>query len=417
MERATVACGLRDSPSDFVRDVCEMALGGLRLERQEIHTRDLDWRSWLEFPIAVWLFSRPAIFIWAIIATQILPVRELTIVGEVPEPPAAGLNLLIAPWARWDTLWYLRIATRGYAVGDLTGGFFPLYPLAIRALTWILPNALFNALLISNLAALGAFIVFYRLARSLFDEATARRGLIYWVAFPTSFYFFAGYAEALFVFAAILSIAAARKDQWTLAGAAAGLTALARPFGFSILAPLGIEWLKTSGRIVDRLKLALPIALVPICIGAYMLYLQWTFGDAFFFLHAWEDVAVTPWQLASHTLAAIMAGTAIGNNLIDFSLTLLVLGLVVRGWRRMPGSFTLYALILIFIQMLAYAPTQGFADMPMNGMGRRVAVVFPAFLSLAQVWHGRFRESVWLGVSSCLQLVFISIFVCGYWLD
>ncbi len=374
-------------------------------------------RAQVLFPIAVWGISRFVIFIWAIVATRILPVRQLTIVGGVPAPPATGLNLLIEPWARWDTLWYLRIATSGYAVGDLTGGFFPLYPLAIRALTWILPNALFNALVISNLAALGAFIVFYRVAQTLYDETTAQRALIYWAAFPTSFYFFAGYAEALFVFTAILSIAAAQKNWWTLAGAAGGLTALARPFGVAILVPLGIEWLGKSGRIFDRLRRAIPLALIPICIGVYLLYLQWTFGDAFFFLHAWEDVAITPWQMASDSLTAIFKGAAIGNNLIDFSLTFLVFGLVMLGWRRVPVSFTLFALIMIFMQMLAYAPTQGFADTPMNGMGRRVAVVFPAFLTLAQVWRGKFKEPLWLGVSAGLQLIFISIFVCGYWLD
>ncbi len=146
-------------------------------------------RAQVLFPIAVWGISRFVIFIWAIVATRILPVRQLTIVGDVPALPATGLNLLIEPWARWDTLWYLRIATRGYAVGDLTGGFFPLYPLAIRALTWILPNALFNALVISNLAALGAFIVFYRVAQTLYDEPTAQRALIYWAAFqPASIF-------------------------------------------------------------------------------------------------------------------------------------------------------------------------------------------------------------------------------------
>ncbi len=63
----------------------------------------------------------------------------------------------------------------------------------------------------------------------------------------------------------------------------------------------------------------------------YLLYLQWTFGDAFFFLHAWEDVAITRWQMASDSLTAIFKGAAIGNNLIDFLLTFSVFGLVVLG--------------------------------------------------------------------------------------
>jgi Gpi18-like mannosyltransferase len=377
----------------------------------------LNWRRALSFPVVVWLVSRAVILVWAFAVTQFLPVRDLHLVGDPPRAPGNGAEALIEPWARWDTMWYLRIATHGYATNDLTAGFFPLYPLLIRALTFFIPNALLSALVVSNLAALGAFFVFYRLARDLFDEITARRALVYWATFPTAFYFFAGYAEALLVLFALLSIRAARTNRWWRAGWSGALATLARPPGFTILVPLAVEWLQARGNSFERLRRALPLALVPLGLGMYMLYLQLTFGDAWLWLHAWNNVTVMPWELVAKTLAAIFSGIALPNNLVDFSLTVLILGLALIGWRRVPLSLTLYALALILVQMLAYPPTQGFADIPMTGLARRVAVVFPAFFVLGQVWRGKFKEPLWVASSIALQLIFISIFVRWLWLD
>ncbi len=376
-----------------------------------------DWRSSDNlFPFAVWGISRILILLWALAVTLFLPVRQLHLVGDPPRAPATDLNLLIEPWARWDTLWYMRIATTGYSAGDLTVGFFPLYPLLIRTLTYIIPNALLNALLISNLATLAALIIFYRVARE-FGEITARRAVIYWIVFPTSFYLFAGYAEALFVLAALIGIEAARKNQWTRAGIGSALAALTRPPGFLILVPLAVEWFQARGSLVERARRAIPLVLVPLVIGLYMLYLYLTFGDPFFWLHAWNNVTVPPWDLPIKTLQAISAGVALGNNLVDFSFTFFILGLTVIGVRSMPWSFTTYALMLILVQMMAYPPTLGFAEIPMEAMARRVIVVFPAFLVLAQVWRGRFKEPVWVALSIFLQLIFMSIFVRWLWLD
>jgi len=148
-----------------------------------------------------------------------------------------------------------------------------------------------------------------------------------------------------------------------------------------------------------------------------MIYSQVQFGDALFWLHAWNNVVIAPWELAGKTLRAIFEGNALGNNLIDFCFTVFILGLTLWGIRRVPASLTTYSLALILVQMLAYPPALGFAYIPMAAMARRVTIVFPAFLTLAQIWQGRFKEPAWMSFSIALQLIFISIFVRGLWLD
>src|SRR4051812_21692195 len=39
---------------------------------------------------------------------------------------------VLAPLARWDSVWYLTIADSGYAGSTPRAAFFPLYPLLIR---------------------------------------------------------------------------------------------------------------------------------------------------------------------------------------------------------------------------------------------------------------------------------------------
>src|SRR5215212_3774797 len=41
---------------------------------------------------------------------------------------------LLAPLARWDSVWYLRIADSGYGDSAPRAAFFPLYPLLIRSI-------------------------------------------------------------------------------------------------------------------------------------------------------------------------------------------------------------------------------------------------------------------------------------------
>src|SRR5512133_3637320 len=49
------------------------------------------------------------------------PTRSLSPYGE-------PLDTLVAPGARWDSVWYLTVAHHGYGSDPATPAFFPLYP-------------------------------------------------------------------------------------------------------------------------------------------------------------------------------------------------------------------------------------------------------------------------------------------------
>src|SRR5437868_351500 len=63
------------------------------------------------------------------------------------------LSTLWQAWSHWDTERYIAVATQGYNTLP-KAGFFPLYPLLIKGVTFLIPDPLLAGLIISNLAGL-----------------------------------------------------------------------------------------------------------------------------------------------------------------------------------------------------------------------------------------------------------------------
>src|SRR6516162_9805571 len=98
--------------------------------------------------------------------------------GETAGPPLLGFTaarlascvgawlsgvdpLRVSSWVRWDSYWYLRIATGGYRLEPCAGGasmfcgstgWFPGYPALIAVVTRLGPRAEAAGLLVSALA-------------------------------------------------------------------------------------------------------------------------------------------------------------------------------------------------------------------------------------------------------------------------
>ena len=158
-------------------------------------------------------------------------------------PASGGWHYaLLGIWERFDTLWYLRIAESGY---DLPAGvvFYPLYPGLIRGLSG-LAGPMAAALLISTVAAFFYFWGLLRLVenemRSEFPNTQPLRTVMLAAVWPASFFFFAGYTEALAVALIVWCIVWARDERWVLAAACAFATGLTRSAGTLVIVPLAI---------------------------------------------------------------------------------------------------------------------------------------------------------------------------------
>ncbi|RLE20294.1 MAG: hypothetical protein DRJ65_18545 [Acidobacteria bacterium] len=157
-------------------------------------------------------------------------------------------------WARWDSEWYLLIAGHGYDAFDHlygeylpedTAGFFPLYPLLIRALTPLF-GAVGAGIVISNLALLAALWLLLAVARDLWGETFGIRAGFYAgmtvLFFPFTLFHSAVYSESLFLALSLATFLLIRKDHYGWAGFVAALATLTRPFGALLVILLLLEW-------------------------------------------------------------------------------------------------------------------------------------------------------------------------------
>jgi hypothetical protein len=335
--------------------------------------------------LLVFLAVRIGFSLLGVVAAGVIVPREgVPVVAGWPiDPVAHGWHALVTAAERQDAAWFLAIATRGYDPADGSAAFFPLYPLAIRAVSW-LPGLgpLGAALLVSNACFAGGLVMLHGLTRLEGMSTSAARLTVLLVAiFPTAFFFLAPYTEGPFLLASVSAFWFARRDRWALAALAGALAAGTRSVGVLLVLALGVEAVHRSrqdGRpVVPRLAGALAVGLGP------LLYLAWwriAHGDALVPYTAqrnWQREVRLPWTtLADAVSSALRLG---GYWLVDLLVVGVVLVAVVAGLRWMRPTYSVYALASLAVPLVYAWPTR-----PLLSMPRFVAVIFPAFWVLAR---------------------------------
>jgi hypothetical protein len=314
--------------------------------------------------------------------------------NPIPDP---GWQNLFTAWERFDALWFLRIADAGYRTGDGSAAFFPLFPLAVRTVSFVLGGHPFAAsILVSNAALLGALVVTYLLTTSEIDERAARTTVVLLAFFPTSYFFLMPYSESTFLLLAVTAFWGARRGRWGLAGLAGVLAALTRSVGLVLAPALAIEALHRRAEGRGR---AWPGLLAAAATGigtlAYLGWWQVRSGDWLTPVtrqENWERTFSWPW--VSLWNATRSAGRYVGNTnggywIIDWVIVVPVLVLSVWAWKRYRPSYGIYLWGGLLIPL-----TFVFDDRPLMSMPRFVLVLFPAFWAGAEL-AGRFSIPRW----------------------
>ena len=143
-----------------------------------------------------------------------------------------------------DSQHYLNIAQNGYVnTGDdrLLIVFFPLYPLLVRGVNFIIDNYLVSGLIVSNLCWVFAAYLLYELALMDTDKKGALRTLKYLCILPASFLFSAPLSDSLFLLLSVSCVYAVRKNLYPVAGIIGFLAAFTRMPGVLLFAPACFE--------------------------------------------------------------------------------------------------------------------------------------------------------------------------------
>lgn len=392
----------------------------------------------------IFLITRVPLFLMAPLAYLTLPKIDP---ANLDFPPLVDHRLtdtftglphyFIDIWAKWDSVWYLQIAQYGYSANDSSTAFFPLYPFLIAVVKPLfLGNGVLAGMFISLACCLGAFYLFYLLVEMDFSREVARRAVFYLAIFPTAFFFQTVYSESLFLLLTIGCLYAARRNEYVLAGIAGMLATLTRSPGLLLLVPLGIMYLRDRGWAWRRINGdAVGLALVPVGLGVWMLYLWLRFGDPLLFTSAQGNwLREFTWPLGGLWQGSVEAWHGLGDvlatgdrsywpvvdrdprlwatyNIMNFVFTVGFIGLGIAAIKRLPVHYVAYIFAVLLLP-LCYPSTY----VPLFSLPRFILTAFPVFILLA-IWGERNRWADMLITVTSVALLgfFVAKFVVWTW--
>lgn len=169
-------------------------------------------------------------------------------------------NRWLDVFGRWDSMYYVDIATRGYPPPPPEGGiafsaaFFPLVPSLMRGLSELIPplTPFAAGILLSNLLFFAALVYLERLVRLDASERAARAVVVALLVFPTSHFFSVVYSEATALALTVLALYAVRTARPGLASVACGLGLWARPTGWVTCVAVALELLRDDADLGGR---------------------------------------------------------------------------------------------------------------------------------------------------------------------
>ncbi len=346
-------------------------------------------------------------------------------------------NELLNMPVRHDAGWYLQIAIYGYQyLGQLTTEtqqnlvFFPAFPLLMRWMALVGGNTWLAHIVSGTIISLAAFVAalayLYALARDYLDDAQARTALWMLAAYPFAIFYGAIYTESLFLLAAVGSIYHFRRREWWRAAAWACLAGLTRPNGFLLGAVLGTmavtPWLPAwlAGGTLEKAAQTLPDhdgndggwrAIAPgllvasaagIGVLLYSAYVWSMTGDPLTWLKlhaAWGRRYTGLWFVVGARYAFITEQgwhLYMSNLHHDLLNGLGVIFVLASAWpvaRRFGLAYSVFILINILPPL---------ASGELLSAGRFSAVLFPAFLWLAQVVPSE-RRAGWIASFAAVQ--------------
>jgi mannosyltransferase PIG-V len=363
---------------------------------------------------AVWLAWAAAVLVYAATIAR-------SPAGRLPPWPADPEGTFQrVPLSRWDAGWYFLIARDGYsydpAIPQNTIGFYPLYPLLLRATVAVFPLEIVEAgVVLSLLFLLGGLLVVSELAAEWGEPASglATPGAL--LAFPTAFFFASIYTESLFLFATASALFACHRGRWILAGICGAAAAATRPNGLLILLPIAMyAWRPSSGaRPAGVGRRFAAVALAAAGAAAYPIFLGLRFGDPLLY---WTEKTSPSWPVRPGSPLSLVRRTAAEvwwrvsepseGDLLYLSGVVIFLGfcaLAVLLFRRGRHAEGLY--VAANLLMLAVTGT-------LDGVQRYVIPLFPAYFVLGEMLRRRPVVALaYLAVGLALSLVWLDRFV------
>ncbi len=325
---------------------------------------------------------------------------------------------LLDVWLRYDAIYYMNIACVGYAAlepGDLN--FPPLYPHLTRIFNFFtFGEETLAGLLVSTIAMMFAFVLLYELVLERFRDPTlARETILLLGIYPTSFFFFGPYTEALFLLLTVAFFLTLAYRQWILAGLCISLAGITRLQGLILILPLVFEIYRSrsyrSLKAISQPLLGLAIA--PLGFGGFYLWrLSRNLASMTASFQEFSKIV-----FVDPLTGVFLAGKqflSTGNLLVFTELLSALIFCSLTVWMLSQPRFRKQYDLMIYSAglMLVFLSKHGFDVNPMPSMNCYVLSVFPAFIALAFLL---LKSPAWLTKAYHLVSVILLLFACVFY--
>ncbi len=272
--------------------------------------------------------------------------------------PASMANVARQGLFSWDAGWYGSIAAHGYGfLGYSSLRFFPLFPLIVKAVSFVLlGNVRLSLLVVANLSDLcGLVLLVVLVARETGDDELATRSAWLMSLAPAAFTYVMGYAEATLLVFTVAGFIALRGHRWWWAMVFGILAGLTRPIGILFAIPAIVEALSGLWEvgIRDRIARAAAVAGGPMGVVGYLSFLGLYYHHLLAPIHieqrhrgGFTDPLVTLYHEASMLIS--------GHHLeeaLHLPWALLSVALIVVAFWKLPASYGAFALAVILVAL------------------------------------------------------------------
>lgn len=356
------------------------------------------------------------------------------------------LDLVFSPLAKWDTQHYLGIAYDGYVESveglppaDRRPAFFPLYPGLVHLLSGLGASrglVLIVAYAVSLACFFAALTLLHRLTTIEVGERFAMPTLLLLAFFPTALFFGIPYSESLFLLLAVAAFLAARTGHWAEAGIVLALASATRVPGLLLVIPVALLYLygpradrepdREAGGRRPRYRLRPDfawLALAPLGLLAFSVYLHFTVGDWLAWNHAQAlfgretvDPLTGIWagiRDAGKGVAHLATGSYHGTKDYLNVMQPLFVGFAIVGGIAMLRTLPVAYGVWVLVSLLPIFVSQPDGD-PLWSSSRFVAVLFPLFIWLAMVSERRGWTTRLVAVFAAGMAVFTAQFALWF---
>ena len=311
---------------------------------------------------------------------------------------------------------YLMLARNLSSIGtaelDPTISLFPVYPLLVALVSFVIRDTAVAAVLVSNLSLLGAGCALYRLAQLEFgDDRISHASVLFLMFAPGALFFSTGTAESTFLLLAIASLLAARQGCWVAASVCGTVASATMNLGFLLMLPLVTELLSQArgNAALPRFhrRNALLLVPMPALLLVALLAGSACFGDPTAPLRLAADSRTTFTGLVNIS-SAFAPSWAFWQWLFGLTIGVAILVCAVAAFTiKLRASYVSFA-----VALLAACAVSHDVEAP-----RTLALAFPLAMTLAALTRKRdcLYEPLLLVSAGLLALVAV-LFANGHWL-